>query len=216
MQTASLNTRGIDPSDVISARGFWQGMPEPAVENTRSIDIRRSKADPATTGSVTAGLAPWPLPDRGVGGALAYAPATTTPVRTASLGAGNVRMVPTAPTSAALPPHTTVAAKRVGDKPSIVAQAPVAGQVRPGETFNDPWLRAMIVSPSAQGFMNTSLFGSVDYRSLGGFLQKPTASVMMTFSDDPHLGMTTARFDGHAVVFVSTVTFAPQRTAMLR
>jgi hypothetical protein len=39
----------------------------------------------------------------------------------------------------------------------------------------------------------------------------------MTFSDDPHLGMTAQRFDGgHAVVFVSTVTFAPQRTAMLR
>jgi hypothetical protein len=125
-------------------------------------------------------------------------------------------MAPAAPTSVALPPHTTVAAKRVGDRPSVVAQAPVAGQVKPGETFNDPWLRAMIVSPSAQGFLSTSQFGAVDYRSLGGFLQKPSAAVMMTFSDDPHLGMTAARFDGHAVVFVSTVTFAPQRTAMLR
>jgi hypothetical protein len=38
---------------------------------------------------------------------------------------------------------------------------------------------------------------------------------MMTFSDDPHLGMTADRFDGHAVVFVSTVTFY-QRTAMLQ
>jgi hypothetical protein len=38
---------------------------------------------------------------------------------------------------------------------------------------------------------------------------------MMTFSDDPYLGMTTAKFTGTAVVFVSTVTFF-QRTAALQ
>ena len=117
----------------------------------------------------------------------------------------------------ALPPDTTVAVKRSGDRPSVVSSAPaaVAGHVKPGESFNDPWLRAMILSPSAQGFMSTSLLGAADYRNLGGYLQKPTASVMMTFSDDPHLGMTPERFNGHAVVFVSTVTFH-QRTAALR
>jgi hypothetical protein len=63
--------------------------------------------------------------------------------------------------------------------------------------------------------MSTSLLGSSDYRVLGPYLQKPTASVMMTFSGDPHLGMTTAKFSGSAVVFVSTVTFY-QRTAALQ
>ena len=72
----------------------------------------------------------------------------------------------------------------------------------------------MIVSPSAGGFMSTSLLGAPNYLALKPYLQKPVASVMMTFSDDPYLGMTTQRFSGAAVVFVSTVTFY-QRTAAL-
>jgi hypothetical protein len=144
---------------------------------------------------------------------LAYAP-TAVPAaltRPTPANLGSTRAAP------ALPPDTTVAVKRSGDQPSVVASsapAAAAGHVKPGESFNDPWLRAMILSPSAQGFMSTSLLGAADYRNLGGYLQKPTASVMMTFSDDPHLGMIPERFNGHAVVFVSTVTFH-QRTALL-
>jgi uncharacterized protein YcbK (DUF882 family) len=220
MQTASLDVRaGAAPSDVINERGFWRGMAEPLdTSSTRSITPSRktAAADPVATGS----LAPWPLPDRLIGDStLAYAPANapTAPVRTASLGSTNVRMTPTAPKAVVVPPDTTIAVKRVGNQPSIVAQAAAPGtsQGRPGESLNDPWLRAMIVSPSAQGFMNTSLFGAADFRNLGAYLQKPTAAVMMTFSDDPHLGMIPERFNGHAVVFVSTVTFY-QRTAMLQ
>ncbi len=37
----------------------------------------------------------------------------------------------------------------------------------------------------------------------------------MTFSRDPHLGMSTEKFAGSAVVFVSTITFKA-RTAALR
>src|SRR5436305_668462 len=82
----------------------------------------------------------------------APAPPAAAPVRTASLGQvglgqvtlgqfglgqgglgqANVRTAPTAPTSTALPPATTIAVKRVGDRPSVVAQAPVPpGQVQP-------------------------------------------------------------------------------------
>jgi hypothetical protein len=39
---------------------------------------------------------------------------------------------------------------------------------------------------------------------------------MMTFSDDPHLGMSSEKFSGTAVVFVATMTFRPGRTAALR
>ena len=46
-------------------------------------------------------------------------------------------------------------------------------------------------------------------------MQKPATTVMMTFSDDPHLGMSSEQFRGNAVVFVATVTFR-QRTAALR
>jgi len=224
MQVASIDSGAAGSPDVIKSRGYWRGVDE-REENTRSIDTRRteSSAGVGNVDAVAEGAAPWPLPRRDTG-ALAFAPANAAaPARVASLGGAplglpslggaNVRPMPTQPSAATLPPHTTVAAKRVGDKPSVIAQAP--SQVRPGETFNDPWLRAMIVSPSAHT-MSASLIGHPDYRTLAGFLEKPAASVMMIFSEDPHHGVTPSRFDGNAVVFVSTVTFVPQRTAMLR
>ena len=73
----------------------------------------------------------------------------------------------------------------------------------------------MIVSPSADGFMSTSQFGAADYRTLSPYLRKPAMSVMMTFCDDPYLGMSAAKFSGTAVVFMSTVTFY-QQTALLQ
>jgi hypothetical protein len=143
---------------------------------------------------------------------LAYAPATVPAALPRPANPGSARVAP------ALPPDTTVVVKRSGDRPSVVSPPPaaVAGNVRPGVSYNDPWLRAMILSPSAQGFMSTSLLGAADYRNLGAYLQKPTASVMMTFSDDPHLGMIPEKFNGHAVVFVSTVTFHQRTASLLR
>ncbi len=219
-------------SDIINERGFWQGIPEP-IDAAKTTAAARSgtparrpsgtavaAADPATTGTV---VAPWPISERNeqaaaAAGALAYAPVTTPaiPQRPVPMGTAAAR---TAPPLAAAQPDTTVAVKRSGDRPSVVSQlgaaAASASGAKPGERFNDPWMRAMILSPSAQGFMSTSLLGAPDYRSFAPYLQKPPASVMMTFSDDPYLGMGTEKFAGTAVVFVSTVTFN-QRTASLR
>jgi uncharacterized protein YcbK (DUF882 family) len=187
-----------------------------------SADPRATASVPASaTGSATASLAPWPLPERGdprAAGALAYADPTA-PVmaqsRPAPMGTAMVRP--------ASPPDTTVAVKRVGDRPSVISSPPAptaavaaaasAGKI--GDHFNDPWLRALIVAPSAQEFLNASNFGAPDYRSLAPFMRKPAATVVMTFSSDPQPGMTTKKFSGTAVVFVSTVTFG-MRTASLR
>jgi hypothetical protein len=76
-------------------------------------------------------------------------------------------------------------------------------------------MRAMIVSPSAGGFMSTAQLGGADYRTLSPYLRKPTMSVMMTFGGDPYLGMSVAKFSGTSVVFVPTVTFI-QHTASLQ
>jgi hypothetical protein len=105
------------------------------------------------------------------------------------------------------PPHDGAAPKQ--------AARPAVASIKVGERFNNPWMRAMIVSPSALDFMSTSLYGAPDTASLKPHLQKPTATVMMTFSDDPYLGMSSDQFRGNAVVFVATVTFR-QRTAALR
>jgi hypothetical protein len=147
--------------------------------------------------------------------ALAYA-AQPTPIaaaRAVPMGLG---------TSRATPADTTVAVKHSDDYPLVTA--PPATPVKPkapsvvrvGDRFNDPWLRAMIVSPSAQGFMRTTMYGVPDFRNLAPHLQKPASIVMMTFSEDPYLGVSSEKFAGTAVVFVATVTFSAPRTASLR
>jgi uncharacterized protein YcbK (DUF882 family) len=217
--------------DMFSERGIWQGMPESdsmqASAALKSAAVtsqaRRSggtvvaSAGPVATASLaTTSLAPWPMPSREpVEATMSYAPVATPSVQTRPTGIGP------APRPAARP-DTTVAMKRTATKPAAL---PTGGAqdsatnpgvaTRLGPRLNDPWIRAMIVSPSAGTFMSTSLMGTPDYRVLGPYLQKPASSVMMTFSDDPHFGMSTDKFSGSAIVFVATVTFA-QRTALLQ
>ena len=208
-------------TDIINERGYWRGLPSadaidaPQTGSTRAAATRRNtatataSADPATTASAT----PWPLTDRvasePIPNALAYA-AQPTPIataRTLPMGVGTLRAAPVAA------PETTIAVKRSDDRPSSVVTTKVASVVRVGDRFNDPWMRAMIVSPSAQNYLRTTLLGATDFRNLGPYLQKPTTTVMTTFSNDPYRGMICEKFDGSAVVFVSTATFS---TASLR
>jgi uncharacterized protein YcbK (DUF882 family) len=225
-------------NDVINQRDYWRSISasepasQPANPPQANADVPRppapipstnptlvASADPQVTGSVSSSRAPWQLLERDPQGtrALAYADPTAAapaPARPAPMGTAIGRPVP--------PPDTTVAVKRVGDRPSVVASSPAPAASTPpapaaksGDQFSDPWLRAMIVSPSAQDFMSTASFGAPDYRGLAPFMRKPSTSVMMTFSSDPQQGMTTRKFSGTAVVFVATVTFAT-RTASLR
>ncbi|HEY6259757.1 MAG TPA: DUF882 domain-containing protein [Xanthobacteraceae bacterium] len=229
-QQASLVARAApSANDIINQHDYWRSLqgadvaeapqanaaPRPPAPIPSATVV--ASADPEATASLSTNLAPWPLPDR-TSGALAYADPTA-PVmaqsRPAPMGTAMVR--PTAP------PDTTVAVKRVGDRPSVISSSPAAppapaaaaGASKSGDRFNEPWLRALIVSPSAQDFMTTSSFGLTDYRGLAPYMRKPSTTVMMTFSSDPQLGMTARKFSGTAVVFVSTVTFG-MRTASLR
>lgn len=198
---ASLVNDG-SANDVIDQRGFWRGLPDSTARARRPTTV--ASANPAVTGR----LAPWPVAAREPSGtALAYAPMSHPAAQSRTATATSTRTAPQR--------DTTVAVKRSGDQPAATPAAAAAGPVKAGQSFNDPWMRAMIVAPSANGFMSTSLLGAPDYRVLSPFLHKPTTSVMMTFAEDPHLGMTTETFAGTAVVFVSTITFS-QRTASLR
>jgi uncharacterized protein YcbK (DUF882 family) len=189
-----------------------------AAENAASdpprpaADVPVAGADPGATAN--ASIAPWPTPLREPDGALlSYAPINSVPLpsRLDPMGTGAMREPPQ--------PATTIATKHIGHRPTIL-MSPLPspstfGSAKPGQRFSDPWMRAMIVSPSADAFMSTSQLGRPDYRALSPYLRKPSISVMMTFSEDPYLGMSTAKFDGSAVVFVSTVTFY-RRTASLQ
>jgi len=72
---------------------------------------------------------------------------------------------------------------------------------------DDPWLRAVLLTPSVTGYMTPTRVGAADPHWQRDLLRKPTQSVMMTFSTYPHLGMVADRFTGTAVVFVATRTF---------
>jgi hypothetical protein len=212
-RTASAVARAnVSANDVINERGYWQGLP--SAEPADAPQVARA-APPATPRRAIASAAatPWPITDRRDSepmSALAYA-AQPTPIAVA-------RALPTDPETprvAPAAPETTIAVKRSDDHPSI---APPKGPsvVRVGDRFNDPWMRAMIVSPSAQSFMKTTVYGVPDFRALGPYLLKPASAMMATFSEDPHRGMISESFAGSAVGFTRTVTFSPPRTAALR
>jgi hypothetical protein len=212
---------------VISERGYWQTSPDSSAQMSAAA---KSAATARVASADSTSSTPWPAPDRaGTGSALAYAPAAhpASPSRPATASTPTASAPPAARTAQAAPTpqrDTTVAVKHSTEPPappaptSATAQSLAAAlaQAKAGQQFNDPWMRAMIVAPSAGAFMSTSLLGTTDFRTLSPYLQKPSSSVMMTFAKtDPHLGMSTQRFTGTAVVFVSTVTFS-RRTAALR
>ena len=210
-QAASLvNQPAASANDIINERGYWQGLIEPE-RPTPPADIpnaRVASAENPITGSVAM---PWPMPDRrAAADSLAYAPANQS-VEVQPGSASKARYIGRAPVAKT----DTAAIARTSTKQTAKRPAQNAVTVKVGERFNNPWMRAMMVAPNAHEFMSTSLYGAPDIGMVRQHMQKPTTSVMMTFSDDPHLGMTSDQFKGNAVVFVATVTFR-QRTAALR
>jgi uncharacterized protein YcbK (DUF882 family) len=188
--TASLG------SSLIDSRGYWRG----AVQNGPDLPATKSTPDPFATASAdtsTTGSS-----------ALAYAAESDAvePARTMRpMGA----RIPRAPREASVMPargNTTVVAK-----PALAAALP-----GDGKGVDSPWLRAAMLAPSASKYLTATRLGAVDMRPLQELLYKPSMSVVMTFSADPHLGMVTGHFDGPAVVFVATTTFTRQSTASLR
>ncbi|HZL31296.1 MAG TPA: DUF882 domain-containing protein [Pseudolabrys sp.] len=96
------------------------------------------------------------------------------------------------------------------------AQAFAPELIGGGQGPDSPWLRAAILTPSISKFMSTTPLGAMPMRPLAELMHKPDQSLVMTFSDDPHLGMVSERFTGTAVVFLATATFTHQQTAALR
>ena len=86
---------------------------------------------------------------------------------------------------------------------------------RPGQRFDNPWLRGVIMAPSVHYSMSVAAIGHQDYRTLAPFMHKPRTVLAMVFTADPHFGLTSVAFDGPAVAFMPTVTFVT-RTAGLR
>jgi hypothetical protein len=201
-------------NNVINDRGYWQGLPSGDTADAGQSSVSRSApaARRATEKVATASVAPWPINDRTKDrgpnvGALGYAPqATPSSARTLPSSAGNSRI---------FSPENAFAAASSDELVLLPSERKGPAIVQIGDRFNDPWMRAMMVSPSAQRYMKTTLYGAQDFRSLGAMLAKPASVVSVQFVDDPTNGMSTDSFGGSAVAFIPVIRFVP-RTAALR
>jgi uncharacterized protein YcbK (DUF882 family) len=199
----AVNLASLSPNQIISERGYWQGLPDsvPEISASRRAGSQTASADPDSTASLSKFVRNDRVPSEV---ALAYA-AQSEPAGTFSQTTGSASAVVTTRGSASL------AAKAS----ELQQPASRVRAVNAAERLNDPWLRGVVMAPSLQNSLTTTLFGAPDFRTLRPFMQKPASTVMMTFNTDPYLGMTTDAFTGSAVVFQATVTFG-MRTAMLQ
>ncbi len=209
------------PSQVIAARGFWEGPQDnsaasAAASATQPRRQQVASSDPDLTGTV----GPFAAPDRGAADfALGYA---EQPGRAAGLAAlraaASLQSSQQSGQAAVAAPDTTVAVKRTPAQlaSAIVTRGPGAMSiVRSGVRFENPWLRAIVLSPNVRRYLTTMTLGAPDYRTLAALMVKPSSAVMMTFAADPNPGLAADRFSGAAIVFVNTVSY-PTRTASLR
>ncbi len=119
--------------------------------------------------------------------------------------------------SAPTPAATTIAVKRnPGQATStlITAHPRVATTVASEVKFEEPWLDAVMLSPSIRRYLTTSMLGAEDYRALAKLIEKPASAVVMRFSADPNPGLTPDHFSGSAVSFVSIVTYQTETTTV--
>jgi uncharacterized protein YcbK (DUF882 family) len=193
---ASLANTAAPANDVFDNSGYWRGavessaLPPPA----QSAPFEVASADTNATGS--AGNA-----------ALGYAAESEPAPPRARVHPMGGTIPKLARETALLPAasNTTLAVK------PPLAPALASGGLR----IDSPWMRAAILTPSVSGMTATRL-GPLDTGALRELLLKPSESLVMTFSADPHLGLAADRFGGNAVEFLATATFVTQTQAALR
>jgi hypothetical protein len=211
---------------MISMRGYWQGAPETGPAAPKPVTTGKSFSDSpsgerrqaglSTTGSApvetTTTAGPFSRPDRVPPElALAYAAQAAhqiAPPRVASASAIPVALPSRTPQALI----TTMGTASVALKPADTTAQKLHAQTE-RDRLNDPWLRGVVLASSLQSAMTVTVFGDPDFRGLVQYMRKPASTVMMTFSHDPHLGMTPEAFTGSAVVFQATVTFGERRHA---
>jgi hypothetical protein len=220
------------PNDAISARAVWQGpvppIPPAEIPNVSPAEAKAAarRHPDAIEHAASGSIAPWPMPSQKREServpaelALAYAAQVEAKERTTLARTPPVGITAARPAAApASPPGSTVLVKQPAGTARaaqpVVSPVAAVAPVRTVQRLDNPWMRAMITTPSAQNFMTTMIIGANDFRTLRPFLHKPPFLVRMAFSDNPTPGLEPDHFRGEAIVFISTVTFS-NRTALL-
>ena len=107
---------------------------------------------------------------------------------------------------------TSVVAKGPQGQGSVVSTSARIAVSKATDT--DIWMRVMILAPSATTSMSSTVIGDTDMTSMRAHFVKPQATVAMSFSDDPQMGLLSDRFTGSATAPLTTKSFVMQ-TALL-
>nr|WP_249159721.1 DUF882 domain-containing protein [Bradyrhizobium tropiciagri] len=201
------------PADIINARGFWGDDAAPKQASAAQIAALKAReavgaSDPQTTGTATDSF----------NKALAYAPAAASPVDRANIVAATAPVPrstrPTRNAAVVATEINTVVVK--GAQGGAQGQGVVTTSARiSAAKGNDLWMRVVMLAPSASSGMLTTVLGDSDMSLMRAHFVKPPASIAMTFSDDPMMGMSCDHFSGTATATLPTQSFA-MRTASLR
>jgi uncharacterized protein YcbK (DUF882 family) len=196
------------PIDIISARGFWGDTPATPKQATAAqvaaLNARQALAssDPQSTASVPAAYQ-----------ALAYAPAESSTVDRANIVAASApvlrsaRPASTNHNSMAANDLTTVVAKSQGHNGVVANSARIVVS-----TISNAWMRIMMLAPSASTSMSVTVLGDANMTLLSQLFVKPQVAIVMGFSDDPQMGLSTDHFSGPATAPLVTQSL---RTASL-
>ena len=223
------------PTDIINARGFWDNGASSAKPENHTLPAAVAAAEPTTTASLApSGNDDAALDERTLARAklaMAYAANERIPALKAGNALqgpalqGNVRMeTPAAATPVARAANVSSRAKTDPKALGKTAIQPIpakASQMQAAwrataSMHNDPWLRAMIVSPNSQNYLSATQAGDADMLSLASLLHQPRTALMIAFAPQANPDLTISQFSGPAVTFLSTVTFTTQATAALR
>lgn len=205
VRTAPDAIASLSPNQIINERGFWDGVTD--TENSPLARRVRERVEAASATGSFGDATDSPRRERSpTDFVMAYA-------AEASFSSSSSRAAPMGAAASSQPADTTVAVKGVGVKPpaprpqatTTAPARPVAA--KPGERFDNPWLRVVFWAPSAQTAMTTTVQGMGDARLLKPLMTKPPATVLTTFSERPYFGLSIDQFAGNAIAFVPTVTF---------
>jgi hypothetical protein len=100
---------------------------------------------------------------------------------------------------------------------SSLLDLPIVGAtVAPRRRGANPWLRGVLMAPTAYHSLHVAQLGVPDYRTLAPLMHKPRSVLAMSFAEDPYSGMISESFGGTAVAVLPTIAFSSARTAGLQ
>jgi uncharacterized protein YcbK (DUF882 family) len=214
-EAPQLQLAALTPNQIVNTRGMWDtdSMTAPsdkvAAAETNALSVpgtRRLSAGRETTASI----GPFNTQVRAVEDPIVQNRSTQDRVPSDVALAYAAQQADSKARAAAV-----VTSKSTASIANKTAEAVMTSRpTRANERLDDPWLRGLVLAQSLQNSLVVTQVGDPDFTSFTQFMRKPATSLLMTFSSDPHLGMTADQFSGSAVVFPATVTFSSRHASL--